>query len=768
MARAILSAVVCLCLLLCVAAIEREGVDDSGSRQGSTRRGGRFLSFLFPQSVHRRLNRWGRPDVREVAPTEEQVGDGDGVVWNGGGASAVFVDAPGRNQWEREDGSTGIFSIGFPPFEPWWKGPHICQIRNEVEDDTESNSTLPLGFNFHSKQCQETDTSFVCTTKIKNTNESKTITEKYVCCHGYQRRKDGGPGCAEVNLKDIMTTMKDIGASKFVELIDSARMGEEFKKTNVTVFSPTNIALKDFEHTNEVSNTAEDKHADTVKNHVVKGMIMSSDLTDEMVLETVNGRSSIRINEFYNPGKVLTANCVPVVSYDNVAQNGVVHVVDETLPAPSRTLYEIINQNAQFSTLKSLLATAGLEEMLKDPKGHYTILAPNDVAFSKVSPETLQKWKNGESCMSKLLRGHVLPHVICTTAIPSSARVRNVDNQPITMEVDGEKLYADGVSVVTRDIMGTNGVLHVVDELLMSQESKSLMQTLRDNKMADLVHLIESANMTAEFDTLDNFTFFAPSPEALKEVSLKEWEDMKASSKLAETFRFHTVQSKLGPRSFFNNMVLPTASGQNKIRVNVFPKVFSFERPTVTAQCARILSASNPVCGGTVYLVDKILEPPHSDVLTTMEGAGNYKTFLSLVKRAGMEAQLRGNTGPFTVLAPTDAAFRRLPKKVMDSIKDDEVESLVKQHILPEVACTSGVSHNGFLNRQEYRSLEGTTVPTQRSLRGNVYFGGSRVTKGDTMATNGVVHGLDRALNLQTEEERFGFGFDFHPFFRPL
>ncbi|KAK8780453.1 hypothetical protein V5799_018207 [Amblyomma americanum] len=739
-----------VCVATTSLAFEREG--DSSEREldresSAGERGGRFFNAFWTPYLQPRI---GQSPAAESSSGAEET------------PTAVIVET---RPW-RDDGF-----FGFPARQPWWKGPNVCNFRQEVDDAKESNGTLPFSFNFQSKQCQDTEDAFVCTTKIRSMNESKTITEKYVCCHGFARGHNGRAGCVQVNLKDLMTTMKDLGASKFVDLVEESKMAEEINKGNVTLFVPTNIALKDFEHTNEVSSPHDGQAA--VRAHTVEGVLRTGDMTDEMVLQTVDGRSSIRINEFYNPAKLMTANCVPIVSANNPATNGVVHVVDETLPSPNRTLYQIIAEDPRFSTLRSLLSMANLEDSLQNAQGHYTVLAPSDEAFSKVHKDTLAKWKNGDACIGKLLRGHLLNHVICTTAVPGSARVRNVNGDPVTLTRDGERLLADGSPISDRDLVATNGVLHVLDHILMSQDSKPLMQTLRDAKMADLVHLIESANLTESFEGLDNFTFFAPSEEALKEVSLTEWEELKQSGRLAQTLRYHTVPGQLlSPRGFFNNMLLGTALGEERpIRVNVFPRVFSFERPTVTAQCARLLSASSPVCGGAVYVVDKVLSPPAGNVLDILESDRELSTFARLVRESGLSDQLRSNAGPFTVLAPTDSAFGRLRRGTLDALQPDQVQALVKQHILPEIACTSGVGHSGFLSRLEYRSLDGTAVPSQRSLRGNVYFGGARVSRADRAARNGLVQHVERVLSLRSADEDsagFNFGFDLHPFFRSL
>ncbi|XP_075526079.1 transforming growth factor-beta-induced protein ig-h3-like [Dermacentor variabilis] len=744
-------------LLLCTAhtsrAFEREG--DSSERESekehtsSRERGGRFFNAFWTPYLQPRIGQ-GAPEAADSSSGSAEETP-----------TAVIVET---RPW-RDDGF-----FGFPARQPWWKGPNVCNFRQEVDDSKDSNATVPFAFNFQSKQCQDTEDAFICTTKIRTMNESKTITDKYVCCHGFARGRNGRAGCVQVNLKDLVTTMKDLGASKFVDLVEESKMTDELNKANITVFVPTNIAVKDFEHTNEVSSPHDGQAA--IRAHTVEGVLRTGDLTDEMVLQTVDGRSSIRVNEFYNPAKLLTANCVPIVSANNPATNGVVHVVDETLPSPNQTLYQAVAEDPRFSTLRSLLPMADLEETLKDTHGHYTLLAPSDEAFAKVHKDTLAKWKSGDACIGKLLRGHLLNHVICTTAVPGSARVRNANGDPVTLTRDGDRLLADGSPLSARDLMATNGVLHVLDHILMSQDSKPLVQTLREAKMNDLVHLIEAANLTESFEALDNFTFFAPSEEALKEISLSEWEDLKKSERLAETLRYHTVPGQmLSPRGFFNNLLVGTALGEERpIRVNIFPRLFSFERPTVTAQCARLLSASSPVCGGAVYVIDKVLTPPAGNVLEVIESDPELSTFARLVRESGLSEQLRSNAGPFTVLAPTDSAFARLPRGTLDSLQPEQVQALVKQHVLPEMACTSGVGHSGFLSRLEHRNLDGGAVPTQRSLRGNVYFGGARVSRADRAARNGLVHHVERVLSMRTADEDagFNFGFDLHPFFRSL
>lgn len=316
------------------------------------------------------------------------------------------------------------------------------------------------------------------------------------------------------------------------------------------------------------------------------------------------------------------------------------------------------------------------------------------------------------------------------------------------------EVTAEGVEIDDKDMVATNGVVHALKNVMLSQTSKSLVDTLKDNKLTDLVHLIESNDLDERLNMLKNFTFFAPTEAAIKDVSLKEWDSLKEDQKIQPLFLYHTTESKVGLKSLFNNMVMPTQLEGSQIRVNVYTGNTKAEDVTYTAQCARIVSRPVEVCGGSVYFVDKVLRQPESSLWAIIESNKELQVFRKLVMKAGLESQLKGNGGPFTVLAPTDAAFKKLTREEMETLeKGDGIEALVKTHILPDMLCSGGVSHNNAFTVQEHKNLDGKSVSAQRSLRGNVYFGGAKVEDKDLTANNGVVHVLDRVLNAQPEQK---------------
>jgi len=129
----------------------------------------------------------------------------------------------------------------------------------------------------------------------------------------------------------------------------------------------------------------------------------------------------------------------------------------------------------------------------------------------------------------------------------------------------------------------------------------------------------------------------------------------------------------------------------------------------------------------------------NQDILGTLKAAGNFSTFLQLIDKAGLTAQLQG-TGPFTVFAPTDEAFAKLNPMVRDSITASQgaIEALVKNHVVSGRLTADDVRRQssgvGFM---------GGTALTVDTTGAGVRVNGASVVKGNINASNGIIHSID-------------------------
>jgi uncharacterized surface protein with fasciclin (FAS1) repeats len=124
-------------------------------------------------------------------------------------------------------------------------------------------------------------------------------------------------------------------------------------------------------------------------------------------------------------------------------------------------------ENGNFKTLCSLLATANLVDTLNGP-GPFTVFAPTDAAFAKVSPETLASLQKDPKALAAILTYHVVPGNVASAEVVKLKEVKTVQGQPIAITVkEGKVMLNDGATVTAVDVKASNGVIHVIDTVIL-------------------------------------------------------------------------------------------------------------------------------------------------------------------------------------------------------------------------------------------------------------------------------------------------------------
>src|SRR6476646_738949 len=129
------------------------------------------------------------------------------------------------------------------------------------------------------------------------------------------------------------------------------------------------------------------------------------------------------------------------------------------------------------------------------------------------------------------------------------------------------------------------------------------------------------------------------------------------------------------------------------------------------------------------------------NLVQTAVAAGQFKTLASLLQKAGLAGALEGK-GPFTVFAPTDAAFAKVPKATLASLAKNKTKlrAVLLYHVVK-----GKVTAAQAMKLQSAKTLEGKSVSIRVS-GGKVLVGGATVTKADVMASNGVIHVINKVL----------------------
>lgn len=709
----------------------------------------------------------------------------------------------------------------------WWQGPNVCvreesktTTTSPAETSVVENAGIKIygsfgaqsagSLHFRTSYCVSSSNSYKCNTEIGNST-SKTITsEIHECCQGYARIEDDDkPGCNKaLNLVTLEETMDKLELTKLKDALGSVGLLEIVKTQNVTIFAPTDEAMAQYEQ-EERSKLAsytpiQDGEADlassvlvggapigfnrprqplildesiqsevksietTILGHLVPGFLRSSSLADEQLVETLNGQAKMRINMYEHKGlskKLVTVNCAPVTSVDNQALNGIVHIVDRIVRPPTKgPLMDMIAKDPEFSILKSLIGQAGLTSLLRE-EGSLTIFAPTNDAFHKLPPKILKRLNQGKGdvCVRRILEMHLLPSVICSSAIageqPILVHNKLKDHLNVSRVDDKVFIGNERAQVTLGDIMASNGVMHVVDAVLLPRQGLDLVDVARrSEKGAMFADLLPSSSrgkdgLKERLETINNLTVFVPSIEAFRTMDIDVMDEMlRDSDKMEEVLKYHVVpeSSIKSLRDLREGEPLRTWNLKNPLSVqelNIWP-----HGRVRTIQCANIISRPIEGCNGNIVLVDKVLVPPTGNVIDVLALNSNLTSLVRLLKTAGLADELQG-PGPFTVFAPNDEAFRSMRKENLQKLERDPqiLKTFLKNHIVQGVTCCSLIRHGSYVGSGSIRipSLagEGNTPLRLHSFHGlHNFVNQAQILECDSMGSNGVVHVINDVL----------------------
>lgn len=228
-----------------------------------------------------------------------------------------------------------------------------------------------------------------------------------------------------------------------------------------TAFAPTNEAFANLDV--DVSEQTE-QLVGILTYHVTQGEapILSTDLEPTNVVPTLAEEEPVYVT--VTDEGVFVNRTSQVVAADIQGSNGVIHAVDEVLlPNAILPLTGIVSKNFNLEALLGLVAQfPGLLETLGDQEGEFTVFAPNNEAFAGVDPNDFS-----EEELEQILTYHVVPGTILSGDLKDGQTATTVEGSDVTVSIDGDNVQINDANVVTVDLVGTNGVVHIIDSILM-------------------------------------------------------------------------------------------------------------------------------------------------------------------------------------------------------------------------------------------------------------------------------------------------------------
>ncbi|XP_034722324.1 periostin, osteoblast specific factor b isoform X5 [Etheostoma cragini] len=558
----------------------------------------------------------------------------------------------------------------------------------------------------------------------------KKATVLYECCPGYMKL-EGMRGCPAVAPIDhVYGTLGLVKATSTQKYSDVSKLRPEIEGPgSFTFFAPSNEAweLLDEESRSALVSNVNIELYNALHYHMANKRLLTKDLKNGMTVTSMYNDLGLQINHYSNG--VVTVNCARIIYGNQVSTNGVVHVIDRVISAVGNTIQDVIEVDDDLTTLNDVAQTAGFLEKLGQP-GHYTLFAPTNEAFESLGSEVLERLQGDKEVLKALLNFHLLNSVQCSEAIMSGTSYETLEGNNIEIGCDGESLTVNGIKMVRKkDIVTTNGVIHLIDQVLMPDSAKQVME-LVGNTQSTFGDMVSELGLSADMRSDAEYTLLAP----LNTVFNDEVMSMDQSL-LRIILQNHILKNKIVLGQLFNGQRLETIGG-NFLRVFIY-------RTAVCIENSCLLRGSKEGSNGALHLMRTLLKPAEKTMFEILRGNGGFKIFLSLMESAGLTDLLK-QEGDFTLFAPSDKAFAGMSSSDLSLLKSDinALRTILLYHISNGIFIGGGLE-TGVTNL--LKSLQSSNLKVL-SANNSMLVNSVQVPESDIMATNGVVHFVNHVL----------------------
>merc|ERR1719375_2075359 len=380
-----------------------------------------------------------------------------------------------------------------------------------------------------------------------------------------------------------------------------------------------------------------------------------------------------------------------------------------------QNIVQLAEHTPDLSTLVSAVVAADLADTLSSA-GKFTVFAPTNEAFKALPAGTLASLMKpaNKAKLADILKYHVLPEQVLSTQLKASQTVATVEGKTVLVEKCNYRGVRVGPSasalktVVKADNLASNGVVHIIDGVLLpptpapQPQGQNIVQLAEHTAdLSILVSALVAGDLADTLSSAGKFTVFAPTNEAFKALPAGTLDTLmkpENKAKLIDILKYHVLPEEVLSSQLKPFQAVKTVEGKllhvqewgGKVRVG--PSLLSKDLKNV-------IKADNVASNGVVHIINGVLLPPASSVLEVLEATTHKaKNIVQLAKhtedlstlvtalKKGQLAHALSGAGPFTVFAPTNAAFAKLPKATLSSLLEPrnikELDAILEYHVI--------------------------------------------------------------------------------------
>jgi len=440
---------------------------------------------------------------------------------------------------------------------------------------------------------------------------------------------------------------------------------------------------------------------------------------------------------------------------------------DDDTPQPTESIVALAQGQTNLSSLVTALTKYPDLVTLLNGSGNFTVFAPTNDAFAALLSAVGQTSIDDvpEDILKSLLQYHVITSGAVLSTQLTAGNVLTANTENIAVTVSGGIRLNGSTQVVTADVLATNGVVHIVDQVLVPASIGQFVNTIVEpayfNKnFTTLIAAVKAASPSI-LETLlndDKKTLFAPDNNAFTAAGISATA-LPARATLDAVLGYHVIGSEIRAAQ------LPTNTAPANSEVTTLNGKFYLSNRGTTGVfingTTKVTATDIIADNGVVHVIDRTLLPPSQTVasIATSLSTAVQPQFTQLVAALGRVPallQAASNTdSKLTVFAPTDAAFEALYDALeVDGINDIEIgllTAVLQHHIVSAPTTTTGKVFSTDLVNGAVPTLNGNV--TISATNGTVTSSGGTVAQLsgtaallNVLGTNGVIHTINAVL----------------------
>ncbi|TGV00816.1 fasciclin domain-containing protein [Flavivirga rizhaonensis] len=424
---------------------------------------------------------------------------------------------------------------------------------------------------------------------------------------------------------------------------------------------------------------------------------------------------------------------------------------------PTNNIVQITQATPQLSSLETaLLKYPDLVDLLSN-SGTFTVFAPDNDAFDALLTAIGQT--SIDDIPEDVLKNVLQYHVYATAALEASAvttgTITMANGESADIVADSNGVFIQNTQVTAVDAIATNGVVHIIDNVMVPPSILPIVGTIVapayfNKDFTTLIAAVENANTDILGLLLGNgpsgngLTLFAPTNAAFEAAGITDVAGADA------VLAYHVIDATI------TESMLPTTSGSAAEVETLGGNIYLTNAGGDVSINGTTIVTATDITGsnGIVHVIDRTLVPPTNTIneIVASFASGDPAEFTLLaaaLSRAGLSDFFSGD-GPFTVFAPTDAAFLAagLDEAAINATAPEAVAGILTHHVVkPNAYVFSTDLTNGnvtMLNDQDVTINLGNL--TVQDASGSTPPAGLVASLLNVLATNGVVHVIDKVL----------------------